>query len=92
MVPFRESVVNPIEFVVRIIALIVLTIVMLVGNLLIRVAVAGIVASLMWFPFFLLLNSANSVFLIIFGIVLSLIFGLWECCDMTGLKEKIERL
>jgi len=69
-----------------------LTIVMLVGNLLIRVAVAGIIAIALWLPCFCLLDFTTRSLDLIFCVCLVMLLGLWECCDMTGLKEKIEHL
>lgn len=68
-----------------------LIILMLVGNLVIRVAVAGFIAALIWLPCFLFLSSSTRALTIIFPIVFVCLCGFWECCDMTGLKEKIER-
>jgi hypothetical protein len=65
---------------------------MLVGNLLIRIAVAGIIAAVMWLPCFLLLDSTTLALVIIFAIVFPALCGLWDLCDMTGLKDKIERM
>jgi hypothetical protein len=68
---------------------ILLTIAMLIGNLLIRVAVAAIIGAVVWLPVYLLLDlSSRALFVIIFVVFLPLC-GLWECSDMTGLSERI---
>lgn len=68
-----------------------LIILMLVGNLVIRVVVAGLVTTLIWLLCFLLLGSTTHTLLFIFPVVFVCLCGFWELCDMTGLKDQIER-
>ncbi len=71
---------------------ILLTIAMLLGNLLIRVAVAGIIGAVVWLPAYLLLDfGTRGLFVVMLAVFLPLC-GLWECSDMTGLSERIRLL
>ena len=69
--------------------IVLLTIGMLIGNLLIRVAVAAAIGGLIWLPGHLLLDFGTRSVTVIFFAVLLPLCGLWECSDMTGLNEKV---